>query len=276
MTEGQPFDQSPSFSSVSETHVETHTAAPPSTKKKKPLPIKVKNPIMTGVFLILIAGLVAIGYMYYKTRQQLKQLSTPEGQRVVAQAEVKDIVGRLGKLTLLPNEDPVVATILDSKYLATQSAFYKDAQNGDKLVVYPKAQKAFIYSPDRNIIVNAGPLIVDQSQNKSQQQVRVEIRNGSSSTGAGIKMKQQLAAQGVNVTTVGDAANKDYFQTLVIPVNSSLNRDSLTQFAEKLGGVVQDKLPVSEPASTADVVIIIGGSSAPAQVSSSPTASPKP
>jgi len=214
----------------------------------------------TFIFLVLIAIIAITGYMYYQTRQQLKRLSTPEGQRAVAQQEVKDIVGRLGKLTLLPSEDPVIATILDAKYLATQSAFYKDAQNGDKVVVYPKAQKAFIYSVDRNIIVNAGPLVIDQNQ-AQQQQVKIEIRNGTTSTGAGVNLKQQLIAQGLNVTSVGDALDKTYPQTMVIANNANISKDSIAQFAQKIGAVVQTQLPPGEPTSKADIVIIIGASS---------------
>lgn len=69
---------------------------------------------------------------------------------------------------LLPEEEPVVATIIDSAFLATQSAFYAQAQNGDKLVIYPQAQKAFVYSPERNIIVNSGPLVLDNESGTAE------------------------------------------------------------------------------------------------------------
>ena len=118
--------------------------------------------------LILLAGLIGTGYLYYKTRTELMRLTQPSGQEELAKREVKAVVDKLGKLTILPEEEPVVATIIDSEFLATQSAFYQKAENGDKLVVYPQAQKAYIYSPGRNIIVNAGPLVLDQNEQPPQ------------------------------------------------------------------------------------------------------------
>lgn len=112
--------------------------------------------------LALIAGAVYMAYRYYQqTQAQIEFLSSPEGQRQVSSQEAEEVVAGLGQLTILPAEDPVVATIIDAAYLATQSAFYKDAINGDKLVVFQGAQKAYIYSPSRKLIVNAGPLFVN-------------------------------------------------------------------------------------------------------------------
>ena len=39
----------------------------------------------------------------------------------------------------------------------------KNAQNGDKLLVYQQAKQAFIYSPARNKLVNVGPILMDGS-----------------------------------------------------------------------------------------------------------------
>ncbi|MCU0660002.1 MAG: hypothetical protein MUD00_00045 [Candidatus Pacebacteria bacterium] len=43
--------------------------------------------------------------------------------------------------------------------------FFKGAQKGDKLVVFPTTGKAIIYSPERDIIVNVGPVTFDNNEN---------------------------------------------------------------------------------------------------------------
>lgn len=115
------------------------------------------------ILLALVAGISALGYLYYQTRQELKFLSSPEGQQQLAQQETSQIVAMVAKHIELPNGEPVIATITDATALAAQSAFYKNAQNGDKLLVFQEAKQAFIYSPSKNKLVNVGPILVDGS-----------------------------------------------------------------------------------------------------------------
>jgi hypothetical protein len=83
----------------------------------------------------------------------------------VQQAQVKDIIAKVGKLIMLPTgEDPVVATINDAAALIKDQVFYKGAQNGDIVLVYQKAAKAIVYSPTRNVIVNVGPIFLQNQQ----------------------------------------------------------------------------------------------------------------
>lgn len=141
-------------------HVETPTVTISSKSKKK----GGFTGFLMVVVLTLLAGLVATGFLYFRTRQELVRLTQPNAQEELAKREIQAVVQKLGKLAILPEEEPVVATIIDSAFLATQSAFYQKAEDGDKLVVYPQAQKAFIYSPGRNVIVNAGPLVLDPNE----------------------------------------------------------------------------------------------------------------
>jgi hypothetical protein len=123
------------------------------------------------LFLLgLVAAIAGLGYLYYQTRLELKFLSSPAGQEELSKRSTEQVLEALGKLALLPSEEPVIATITDVDSLASQSAFYLKAQNGDKLVVFPQAQQAYIYSPARNIIVNVGPLIIEGNEENSLEQ----------------------------------------------------------------------------------------------------------
>lgn len=80
-----------------------------------------------------------------------------------SQAQVADLIAKVGKLVILPTgEQPVVATINDAASLIKQQTFYTGAVNGDVVLVYQKAAKAIVYSPSRNVIVNVGPVILQQ------------------------------------------------------------------------------------------------------------------
>lgn len=81
------------------------------------------------------------------------------------QAQVKELIEKVGKLIILPTgEEPVVATINDAAALVKDQIFYKGAQNGDVVLVYQKASKAIVYSPSRNLIVNVGPIFLQDQQ----------------------------------------------------------------------------------------------------------------
>lgn len=62
----------------------------------------------------------------------------------LAKKEIKDLVEKIGKLVILPaDEEPVLATVTDKEKLKDQPLFAK-AENGDKILIYAKAQKAYI------------------------------------------------------------------------------------------------------------------------------------
>ena len=75
----------------------------------------------------------------------------------------KILIEKVGRLILLPqNELPSIAAINNAVQLQKDSLFYKDARNGDMLLIYFQAKKAYIYNPEKNIIINTGPLILEK------------------------------------------------------------------------------------------------------------------
>lgn len=87
--------------------------------------------------------------------------ANPEAQ---SQEEIK-LLNEVGSLILLPaNERPAISVIADAKELAKQQAFFAGAINGDVLIAYPNSLKAVVYSPARKLIVNAGPILANPTQ----------------------------------------------------------------------------------------------------------------
>lgn len=69
-----------------------------------------------------------------------------------------DLLAALGKLVVLPNdEEPTIATVTDLTELQKQE-FFRQAKVGDKVIIYPKAGKAILYSPSTNKIVEMAPI----------------------------------------------------------------------------------------------------------------------
>jgi uncharacterized protein YneF (UPF0154 family) len=127
------------------------------TKSKKLLPILI-------IVLLVILSLTTI-YFYQKYQNAKKLLSNPTQ---VNKEEVKSLLAKVGKLIDLPKEEPTVATVTDKEKLKDQ-AFFANAKNGDKVIIYMKAKTAILYDPVSNKIRSVSPLnIIPQASTSGQ------------------------------------------------------------------------------------------------------------
>ena len=220
------------------------------------------------IFLVLIGSVAALGYFYYQTRQEVRRLSSIAGFDELAKREVEQVVEALGKLAVLPDEEPIVATVTDKEALLKQSDFYKNAENGDRIIVYPNAKVAYIYSPAKNKIVNVGPFIVDNGQQSVEatqafestpQVVSVEVRNGTEDPGLAGNIGSQIGTniEDVEIVKVAGAGKTDYISSLVVDLSGGEFADKLKEIAELIGGQV-GSLPEGETSSDADILVIVG------------------
>lgn len=66
----------------------------------------------------------------------------------------------LSKHLILPkNEQPIIATVTDKSALKTP--FLREADDGDKIIIYEKARRVIIYRPSADRIVDIGPVELD-------------------------------------------------------------------------------------------------------------------
>ncbi len=107
------------------------------------------------LLLLIIAG--GVYMLFFKGPSSTANVPGEE----LTEEQIDSLVGRVGQLMMLPEEEPLVATVEDFEQLRAEQAFYKDVQNGDKLLIFPQAAKAVIYNEAKNMIVNAGPIFVN-------------------------------------------------------------------------------------------------------------------
>lgn len=107
--------------------------------------------------LLVLSTLVSASYFSQNqaTKEELAQLKS--NPQAVAQSETKNLVAKVSTLVELPNEQPTVATVTDVSKLKSQP-FFSKAQNGDKVLIYTKAKKAYLYSVSLNKILEIAPV----------------------------------------------------------------------------------------------------------------------
>lgn len=112
--------------------------------------------IASALALIAAAATVGIYYFYQYQKNQTevtKIKASPNSAAKMSQQELQTLTAQVGKLTELPqNEEPTIATVADITKLKDQ-AFFKNAQNGFKVLIYQNAKKVILYDPFTQKIV---------------------------------------------------------------------------------------------------------------------------
>jgi len=115
-----------------------------------------KRNVLIAVVL-LIATTIASGYFYQKYRSSQQELASLKSNQQVA-TDNKLLIEAVAKITELPDdEEPTIATVTDMDRLKSQS-FFTRAENGDKVLIYPKTKIAVLYRPTTNKIVQISPV----------------------------------------------------------------------------------------------------------------------
>ena len=144
----------------------TEPVEPPKQPRKKPnikLP-KFKFKLTTIIILLLVAFSI---FMYAQYNTAREKIANPSPAAVTKQTN--DLVEEVGKIIILPEgETPTIATVQKVEELEGQ-AFFADANNGDKVIVYNAQKKAILYRPSTKQIVNVAPVSVGPQSGTSLQ-----------------------------------------------------------------------------------------------------------
>ena len=104
-----------------------------------------------AIFIALIIGSVYFYNRYTKTKLLLNNPT------LAAKEEGAAVSAKVSLLMELPAEEAAVVTVIDTAKLKGQPFFLR-AKNGDKVLIYSKANKAIIYRPSTNKIIEVAPV----------------------------------------------------------------------------------------------------------------------
>lgn len=112
---------------------------------------------LTVVLIILVVVFAASSYYFFTKYQTLR-----ENPNAITQEEIDTLLAEVGQLILLPTgENPTIATVTDPEGLKEQ-AFFANAQKDDRVLIYPQAQKAILYSPARHQVIEVAPVNIGE------------------------------------------------------------------------------------------------------------------
>lgn len=136
-----------------------------ATNQVKSKSEKQTGPNWNKIAWVSVAVLVIIsGFLVY----QLVDIKLNPNKESSAQAE--KIVKRVARLVVLPEgEEPTVATVVNPEQLANQ-AFFANAKKGYKVLIYTLSQKAILYDPVRDKVIEIAPVNLGSLENSLQEQ----------------------------------------------------------------------------------------------------------
>jgi hypothetical protein len=138
----------------------TPTSAPKPKRQKPSLPqISPIKLVMAVLGLLLIIMLFVVMSDRNSLKKQVDQLSKqPTNQESQAANELVSIQIELNKFMELPtNETPTLATVSDVEKVKGQT-FFKNAQNGDKVLLYSQSGKAILYRPSTKKVIEVAQI----------------------------------------------------------------------------------------------------------------------
>lgn len=227
------------------------------------------------VIIVLILASIPSIYFYNQYKRAQQMLENPN---VVAREELTGLVEKIGKLIELPkNEVPTLATVSDKTKLE-KNAFYANAENGDKLLIYPIAKKAILYRPSTNKIIDvsyanvsvpsqnpstsSAPSLTPTKEPENQDEaVRILLLNGTKKIGITTTAEKEITTaikEKVDIVDKDNAEKNDYAKNVIVNL-SSANTEVLTKLEDLFESEAVKTLPEGElrPKDT-DVVIILG------------------
>ena len=238
--------------------------------------MKTTYKLILGLVLVALVG--AGGWWAFSSQSgdDLANLSANAGEKLT-DAQVQAVISRVGKFMVVPSEEkPSVVVLRNVAELAAQQSFYRDAKDGDILIVY--SARAIVYDAKANKLVSVSPIqqntatpvptaVASGSAQltptptgtpPAPEKVTIEVRNGTNTAGLAGKMASELKKNvWVTSTKTGDAKGS-YTTTVLVDISKGKKPGAIAALEAYLGAKAVTELPKGEVSSTADILIIIG------------------
>lgn len=235
-----------------------------------------KRSIQIVIAIIIMAVIIGGGYYQFQ-----KKNSVPSEGGKLSSNEIENLLEEVGENFLLPiGETPDIATVTDVTKLEN-NAFYRNAKNGDKVLIFKSIKEAILYRPSIQKIIAVAPFNVtpdasvpqtNQTQAtpssalatapaKAAEKLKVVVLNSTKEAGLAKKGADLLDKDVSEVISTANAKG-EYDATTVSSVSNIKISDSqlksLVSVFSKIKPSVSS-LPSGETAPAgADVVIILG------------------
>ena len=253
----------------------------------------------SAVFYVILLLVIVVTAAILMVMNQFKSKTRTQDSQEVVKKEVVDkaipmekndilaLISRVSNLILIKaQEEPTIATVQDADSLRKSNpSFYKDAENGDRLLVW--SDKAVLYSTKMDKLLAVMPIfgntantlnisatstpqtssstIAVATSTVQTENAVVDVRNGTNVAGRAKTMANLLKAQNIKTGLIGDAINRDYDITVIYNLSDKPLIATLKALVDATKGQVKAISDAEKSAykGMGDIVIVVGKDFAP-------------
>lgn len=215
-----------------------------------------KRPRTSAIIIgcVILVLLIVISVLAWKYQTATKDPAKKSQEKALAEAE--KVTKQVSVIYQIPTDEaPTVALIEDKSKLGSEE-FYKNAQNGDYVLIFSQNKFAIIYRQNENKIINARAASTNDT---APAKPNVGILNAS---GNAEKLTQSVnkVKELSDQATLGATADakKTVAKTIVVDVTGQSPALAKT-IAEKLGGHVETSVPTGETIPNGAAIVVIVG-----------------
>ena len=218
--------------------------------------------LVISFIVLLLVALVPSVFFYQKYKKTQLLLTNPTA---ASKEQLQELLKTIDKIIELPRgEDPSVATVSDKTKLQ-DNAFFNQAENGDKVLIYVKAKKAILYRPSANKVIDVAPVTVGSESatlkpsGAAEQMVKVALYNGTKTVGLTTKAENEIntTIQGIEISAKENAIKQDFEKTSVVLLTGAKKVEA-DAIAKQFNTTVTTTLPEGETKPDADILVILG------------------
>lgn len=234
--------------------------------------------LILGLLLVVLVGVGGWWAFSSQSGDDVARLSENLGAKLT-DSQVDAVVQRISKFMVVPSDQrPSVVVLKGTAELAQQQAFYKDAKDGDILIVYPsrviiydaKANKLVVVSPIAQNTATPVPSTSALASGSAElsptpsvspvapEKVTIEVRNGTSTAGLAGKTASDLKKNTWVVSTTASDAKGAYKETVIVDITGGKKPGAIAALEKLFGVKSTTTLPTGEAKSTADILVIVG------------------
>jgi len=153
------------------------------------------------VLIIIVVGALVAGYGFTQKND------TIDGGKLT-QAQITSLVAEVGEKMVIPKgETPTIATVTDVSKLESQP-FFRDAQNGDKVMIFGSTNMAILYRQSIHKIVTVAPVNAQNSPIAADNTAPVPLPSGATPSVSPTPITKPVKVTILNGTKVAGLAKK--------------------------------------------------------------------
>lgn len=209
--------------------------------------------VVGGIVSMIV--LLALGYYLFARQNSVKtQISEDDTQALL------EIIGT--HVPLPDDEEPTIATVTDREKLQDQ-AFFRLAEVGDRVVIYPQSERAILYRPSIDKIIEYSPIAIrapeaTESASRDVQTLSTVLANGTDESGLAASFEERIARDAAALDVVDTInASGSYDQSMLVVLTAEYESQARA-LADALGIKVGEMPDAEQVPDDIDVLIILG------------------